>query len=381
LAGASSVWSLAKLATCPALRLAPVKQTDTIAPLETTIARRRCPLDRPFATPSQTLLHTPLSLQQVEGLRRPEQQDRRLMGQSHHHHIDPTAGDARLLWAIAVNVMLTLAQIVGGLVSGSLALVADAVHNLSDAASLGITLAARKIARQPMQPSMSFGYGRTEVVAALVNYTALILIGVYLAWEAAWRFVDPAPVGGWVVVIVAGAALLVDAVTALLTWRMAKESVNIRAAFIHNLADAGGSVAVIVSGVLILLFDWWIVDPIITLGIAGYILWMAVSEMPPVIRMLMLASPAGLSPEAVHAAAQDVPGVQAIHNAQLWQMQEHQPAFQAHVVIRAGDWTRADAIKQLIKARLNHEFGIAYSVLELECAAHACADAPRFGQS
>lgn len=303
------------------------------------------------------------------------------MGHSHHHHIDPTAGDSRLLGAIAVNVVLTLAQLVGGLVSGSLALVADAVHNLSDAASLGIALAARKIARRPMQPSMSFGYGRAEVVAALVNYTALILIGVYLAWEAAWRFVDPTPVGGWIVVIVAGAALLVDAVTALLTWRMARDSVNIRAAFLHNLADAGGSIAVIVSGVLILLFDWWVVDPIITLGIAGYILWMALSEMPLVIRMLMLASPAGLSPEAVHASAQEVSGVQAIHNAQLWEMQEHQPAFHAHVVIRTGDWTRADAIKRLIKARLKRDFGIDHSVLELECAAHACADAPRFGQS
>ncbi|HKL70905.1 cation diffusion facilitator family transporter [Salibaculum sp.] len=305
------------------------------------------------------------------------------MGHAHHHHnhIDPTAGDARVVGAIAVNVVLTLAQIAGGLLSGSLALVADAVHNLSDAASLGIALAARKIARKPAQPSMSFGYGRAEVVAALINYTALILIGFYLAWEAAWRFVDPTPVGGWIVVIIAGVALMVDTVTALLTWRMAKDSVNIRAAFLHNLADAAGSIAVIVSGVLILLFNWWIVDPIITLGIAGYILWMALSEMPPVIRTLMLASPAGLSPEAVHAAAQDVPGVRAIHNAQLWEMQEHQAAFHAHVVIRRGDWSRADAIKTQIKARLNRDFGITHSVLELECAAHACTDAPRFGQA
>ncbi len=299
----------------------------------------------------------------------------------HHHHMDPEAGDRRVALAIGVNIALTVAQIIGGLLSGSLALIADAVHNLSDAVSLIIAFAARRIARRPADPQMSFGYGRAEVVAALINYTSLILIGLYLAYEAVWRFFDPSPIGGWIVVIVAGIALLVDAITALLTWSMAKDSVNIRAAFLHNLADAAGSVAVIVSGVLILLFDWWIVDPIITLGIAVYILWMALSEMPAVIRTLMLASPATLSPKEVHEAVQEVAGVKTVHNAQLWEMQEHRPAFLAHVVIQKGEWGEADAIKAQIKTVLEARFGIAHSVLELECAVHACDDAPDFGNA
>lgn len=304
------------------------------------------------------------------------------MGHGHHHHhnhVDPDSGDARMIWAIAVNIGLTVAQIVGGIFAGSLALIADAIHNLSDAASLVIAFVARKIARRPTDPDMSFGYGRAEMVAALINFTTLILIGLYLAYEAVLRFFAPEPVAGWIVVIVAGVALAVDAVTALLTWSMAKDSANIRAAFLHNLADAAGSVAVIVAGVLILLFDWQWVDPLITLIIAGYILWMALTEMPNVIRMLMLGSPEGSDPAKVVDAVSEISGVTDVHHAHLWQMQEHKPAFQAHVVIWGGDWHRADAIKAEIKALLRDSHGIDHSVLELECSAHACPDAPRFG--
>lgn len=199
-----------------------------------------------------------------------------------HVHIDPEAGDRRVFAAIAVNLGLTVAQIVGGIVSGSLALIADALHNFSDAISLIIAFAARKIARRPRDADMTFGYGRVEVVAALINYTTLIVIGLYLLYEAAMRFADPQPVEGWLIVIIAGIALVVDAATALLTYTMSKSSVNIRAAFLHNVADALGSIAVIVAGTLILLYDWRLIDPIVTVMIAGYILWQSFREIGPV---------------------------------------------------------------------------------------------------
>ncbi len=196
-------------------------------------------------------------------------------GHHHHHHVDPDAGDTRVGMAVGVNLLLTVAQFIGGLLSGSLALIADAIHNLSDALSLVIAFAARKIARRPADDTMTFGYGRAEVVAALVNLTTLVVIGLLLVYEGLMRLVDPPEVEGWIVVILAGIALAVDLATVLLTVRMAKTSMNIRAAFLHNLADALGSVAVIVAGTLILLFDWRLVDPIVTLGISVYILWHA----------------------------------------------------------------------------------------------------------
>ena len=107
----------------------------------------------------------------------------------HHHHIDPKAGNTRILWAVVINILLTVVQIVGGVLSGSLALIADAIHNLSDALSLGLAFFARKIAQRPADDTMTFGYGRAEIVAALINYTTLILLGLYLMYEAVLRLI------------------------------------------------------------------------------------------------------------------------------------------------------------------------------------------------
>ena len=279
-----------------------------------------------------------------------------------HHHVDPEAGDRKVIAAIAVNLGLTAVQLVAGAVSGSLAMIADAVHNLSDALSLVIAFAARRIARRPADAGMTFGYGRAEMVAALVNYTTLAVISIWLLWEGAARLVDPQPVEGWIVVIVAGGALAVDLVTAALTWRMAKTSANIRAAFLHNLADALGSVGVIVAGTLILLFGWWIVDPLVTLGIAGYILWHVWQGAPRVIRMLMLASPPGLEAGAVLAEIEGAPGVEGVHHLHLWEMQEGEGAVDAHVVTR-GDPAE---VRAAVAERLRAAFGVSHTTLEVE---------------
>ncbi|MEI4493056.1 cation diffusion facilitator family transporter [Mameliella alba] len=297
----------------------------------------------------------------------------------HHHHVDPEAGDARMAAAVGVNLLLTLAQVVGGVLSGSLAMIADALHNFSDAASLLIAALARRIARRPADSDMTFGYGRAEVVAALINLTTLIVIGLYLVYEAVLRFFDPQEVIGWLVIVIAAVALVIDLATAALTYTMSKTSVNIRAAFLHNIADAMGSLAVILAGVLIWAFGWVWVDPAITLLIAGYILWMAWSEIGGVIRILMLGSPPRLAPESVLATAEAVEGVAGLHHAHLWQMDEHQTALQAHMVIETGAWGRADTIKQTVKAQLEEAHGLTHVTLEMECAAHVCSGVQRIG--
>ena len=297
----------------------------------------------------------------------------------HHHHIDPEAGDARVALAVGVNVLLTVAQIIGGILSGSIALIADAIHNLSDAASLAIAFAARKIARRPTDAGMTFGYRRAELVAALINLTTLIVIGVYLAYEGVMRFFNPPEVAGWLVIIVAGLALVIDAVTALLTWRMAKDSANIRAAFLHNVADALGSVAVIVAGVLIVAFDWHLADPIITLGIAGYILWMGLAEIKGVIHILMLGAPEGIEAEEVLTLMEAQPGVAGVHHLHLWQISEEVTSLEAHVVAEAAHWPDASAPKAAIKAALADRFGVTHVTLDMEGPEAACVDPARIG--
>ncbi len=284
----------------------------------------------------------------------------------HHHHLDAESGDRRVSLAIWANGLLTVAQFVGGILSGSLALVADALHNLSDMASLAIAFAARKVARRPADEAMTFGYGRIEIVAALINYTTLIIVGLYLIYEGILRLIDPPEVGGWTVVIVAGVALVIDALTAWLTWTMQKDSVNIRALFLHNLSDALGSVAVIVAGTLILLYDWRLVDPIVTIGIAVYILWLAISEIGGPVRTLMLGSPPHIDNDEVLQALRDVSGVASLHHVHFWQMQEHQAALDAHVVLTQDAWERQETVKASLKQMLHDRFGIGHSTLEFE---------------
>ena len=172
---------------------------------------------------------------------------------SEHHHHNAPESDLGLLFAVGINVLLTLAQVIGGIISGSLSLIADALHNLSDAASLGIALFARKISRRPADESKSFGYQRAEVIAALINLTLLITVSLYLIYEAVWRIVEPQVVAGLIIVLVAGVALIIDIITALITYRLSKSSMNMKAAFLHNLSDALTSIGVIIAGALILL--------------------------------------------------------------------------------------------------------------------------------
>jgi cobalt-zinc-cadmium efflux system protein len=295
----------------------------------------------------------------------------------HHHHSLPETGDTRVLWAVMVNIGLTVAQIVAGVISGSLAMIADAIHNLSDALSLVIAFAARRIARRPADADMTFGYGRAEVVAALVNYTTLIVIALYLVAEGVQRMFNPVEVEGWIVVIVAGIAFVVDAITALLIMRLSRDSVNMRAAFLHNIADALGSIAVIVAGVLILLYDWRLIDPILTLVIAGYILWHSATGLRPVIRILMLASPDDPPLEDVLTALEEMPGVASIHHVHLWRMQEHEVSLDAHVVLD-GSKDHAE-LRANLRQMLSDRFGIHHGMIEMETAEESCPDAARIG--
>lgn len=298
---------------------------------------------------------------------------------AHHHPINPKTGSARLYWAVAINLSLTIIQLIGGIVSGSLALIADAIHNLSDALALVMAVIARKIAQRPADETMTFGYGRAEIVAALINYTTLILLGFYLTYEAILRLFNPSDVDGWLVVIIAVFALAVDAVTAVLTYAMSKDSMNIRATFLHNIADALGSVAVVIAGTVIILYDWRLIDPLITLLIAGYILWQSVTEIGGSVRILMLGSPPDLDISAIQQAIRDTDGVHDLHHLHVWLMQEHATALDAHIVIKKGAWARADDVKQTVKTMLQDVFGLAHITLELDCSAHACTDALPIG--
>ncbi|MAJ64696.1 MAG: cobalt-zinc-cadmium efflux system protein [Parvibaculaceae bacterium] len=294
------------------------------------------------------------------------------MGHNHHHSDPSQIGERRLWWAVLANILLTFAQIIGGAVSGSLSLIADALHNFSDAASLLIALVAIRIGRKPPDQFKTFGYKRAETVAALINLTTLIIIGLYLCYEAIMRFITPEPVAGWMVVIVAGIALAVDVFTALLTYSQSKTSMNIKAAFLHNVTDALASVGVIIAGALILLYGWVWTDAAMTLLISGYVLYQGFTETPKVIHLLMEGAPKGLNMQNVTSVMEAVEGVLNVHHVHVWQLDEHRNALEAHVVLEKD--TDMDALKRCLKKLLQDKFEIEHSTLEFEnntCSSHS----------
>jgi len=286
------------------------------------------------------------------------------MGHNHHHGDPSEIGEKRLWLAVGANMLLTIAQIVGGLISGSLSLVADALHNFSDAASLLIALVAIRIGRKPPDQFKTFGYKRAETIAALINLVTLVIIGLYLCYEAILRFITPEPIAGWIIVIVAGIALIVDVFTALLTYSQSKTSMNIKAAFLHNVTDALASVGVIIAGTLIILYGWVWVDAAMTLLIAGYVLYQGFTTLPKVIHLLMEGTPDHIDIKQVIKALEEHKGVQNAHHVHIWQLDEQRNALEAHIVI--SDEAEMDSVKVSIKSMLHDKFYIDHSTLEFE---------------
>jgi cobalt-zinc-cadmium efflux system protein len=289
---------------------------------------------------------------------------------SHHHdhsHGTENISDGVLLWTVIVNLGLSVFEFVAGAISGSVALMADALHNTNDAAALLIAYIARKISRKGADEHYTFGYRRAELIGAMIQLTALILVGLYLVYEAVRRFFDPEPLlGGWIMAA-AGVALIVDVITAWLLWSMSKGSLNVKAAFLHNLTDAGASVAVLLGGAAIFWLDWAWVDPVITLIIAGYILWMSWGMLMKTSSILMEGTPDGMNLDAVRNAIETCDGVVEAHHIHLWKLDEDRRALEAHVVVpKDFSLDQMEALKQTIKQKLADDFSINHSSLEFE---------------
>ena len=291
------------------------------------------------------------------------------MGHHHHHHhieADAQGSERRLVWSIALNLLITVAEVVGGVLSGSLALLSDALHNFSDTASLGISLAARRIGRKAATSNKTFGYKRAEIIGAFVNLVTLVLIALFLIKEAVERFLNPQPIDGTIMLVVATIGLLANVVTALLLFRDAKNSLNIRSAFLHIITDAVSSVGVVLGGVLILQFQIYIVDPILTMLISLYILYHSYEMLRETIDILMESVPKNIDLDQVVAEVEAVDRVLGIHHVHVWQFGEQDVALEAHIVIDKGDLEHMEVVKHSIKDRLGEVFHIYHITLEFE---------------
>lgn len=268
---------------------------------------------------------------------------------------------------------LTVVEVAAGIFSGSLALVADAVHNFNDSAALLIAYIARKVARGGPDETYTFGRQRAELIGALINLTSLILVGIFLIYEAGHRLIDPQPILGQWVMVASAVALVVDLATAGFLWSMSRGNMNMRAAFVHNLTDAAASVAVLLGGLAIWLGGPVFVDPVLTVIIALYTLILSAKMLRRTAAILMDQTPPEVALSDVRALMEAPAAVASVHHLHLRQLDESRNALEAHVVLHdASDLRALPALKRDLRARLHERFEITHATLEFELPDEPC---------
>lgn len=290
----------------------------------------------------------------------------------HHHHHDHHADRSRALgWALAANAAFLVVEIVGGLATRSLSLLADAAHMASDVAALTIALVAQRLLTRPATGRHSYGLQRAEVLGAQANAVTLLAVAGWIVVEALDRLRHPADVRGGPLLVVALAGLAVNVGSIVVLRRAAGQSLNMRGAVLHMGLDAAGSVAAASAGIAALAWGADAVDPAASLLVAALVLWSAWSLLRASTHVLLEGTPPGVDPAAVTAALLEDTDVDAVHHLHVWSLASDVPALSAHVVL-IGERTLHDAQTSgtRLKDLLQHRFGIEHATLELEC--HPC---------
>ncbi len=296
------------------------------------------------------------------------------MSQAHSHH--PKHGNELstrpLLWSVAINLILSVFQFVVAFVSGSAALLADALHNTNDAAALVVAYLAKRISKRSPNPSYTFGYRRAELIGALIQLTALVIIGLFLVYHAIERLLHPVAVQSNWVILASSIAILIDLFTVALLWATSKDSLNVKAAFLHNASDAAASIAVLLGGLAMLYFGWTWLDPALALVIATAIIYSGLKYLGKTSRILMEATPEDIDLRQIKTHAESIPGVNDMHHLHVWEIDEAHRALEAHIVIYDDITHRQGEIKQRLKRLFQEKFDISHSTLEFERASDAC---------
>lgn len=284
---------------------------------------------------------------------------------------DRSAQRRALRTALVANAVFMGAEVAGGIVFGSLALLADAAHMLSDVAALGVALVALRLSERPHSERHTYGLQRAEVLGAQANAVALVAVSVWIFYEAARRLAEPRPVEGLGLVIVASVGLAVNVGSAVLLARTAGRSLNMRGALLHMTLDAAGSVAAIAAGVVVVLGGTTLADPAVSIAIALLVVWSAWTLFRETTQVLLEGAPKGIDVRDAERIIASDPAVEDVHHVHVWSLASDVPALSAHVVL-AGEVSLHDA--QLhgarLKAALAERLGIRHATLELEC--HGC---------
>jgi len=284
----------------------------------------------------------------------------------HHHHIDVSEVSAKkLFWVILLNFGITLSEIIGGIISGSLSLISDALHNFSDAIAVIISYIALKLSQRKNSLRHTFGLKRAEILAALLNSSVLIGISIFLFYEAINRFFHPEQITGSTMLIIAIIGLAGNVLSIYFLESGAHDNMNIKSAYLHMLSDAISSVAVILGAIGIIFFKIYWIDPVLTILIGVYVLYESFKILKKSVHILMEGTPVDISIEKIKEAVDAIDGLKNVHHIHIWSVGEKDIFFEAHAELDDMMLRDACKIRQQVEKKLL-EFGINHVTLQLE---------------
>jgi cobalt-zinc-cadmium efflux system protein len=283
----------------------------------------------------------------------------------HHGHDHGHLEGKNLIFSILLNVAITVSQVVGGILSGSLALLSDALHNFSDVLSLVFSYAAHKLSHRKATSAHTFGYKRAEILAAFVNAMTLIIVAIFLIVEAIERFLDPQPIASQLVIWLSLIAIVANGLSVFLLKADSGKNLNMKSAYIHLLTDMMASVAVLIGGIIMKYFNWLWIDSALTLAIAIYLIVVAYGLLRDSSRMLMLFTPSHLDIEEIANEVTKMPGVGKLYHIHLWHLNDDELHFEAHLDCPQNQ-TISDfnAVADRIEHMLQHKFGIRHCTIQ-----------------
>jgi cobalt-zinc-cadmium efflux system protein len=289
-----------------------------------------------------------------------------------HDHSRRTASKRSLSISLALITIYMLVEVVGGLISGSLALLADAGHMLTDSAAIGLALLAIWVSGRPASIEQTFGFHRTEILAAMLNALSLWLIVALIFFEAFRRFDDAKDIDGGLMLVVGAVGLVINLAAAWVLHRSAEESLNVEGAFLHVIADLLGSVAVVTAGILVMAFGWNIADPIFGIVIGVLILASSLRLLWKVVHVLMEGTPAHLDLHLLCQRLEELEGVTGVHDIHAWSITTGYDALSAHVTADVAVMENPNLVLQRLRDIAYSEFGIAHVTIQLEDSMDGC---------
>lgn len=253
------------------------------------------------------------------------------MGHNHVHIHKHEVKGRNLIYSILLNLLITIAQVIGGIISGSLALISDALHNFSDVLSLVFSLIAHKLSRRKASLNNTFGYKRAELIAAFINAITLIIVALYLIYEASARLMHPEPIESGLVIWLAVLGIVVNGSSVLLLKKDSQHNLNMKSAYLHLLTDMMASIAVLVGGILMKFYGWFWVDSVMTLLIALYLIYVSYDLIKSATKMLMLFTPEYIDIKKLVREVHKIKGVNKLHHIHVWHLNDDELHLEAHL--------------------------------------------------